>query len=113
MPLLWRQSEPSSAHDTQLRCSFCGKSKDAVRTLLSSPSEYPRAYICNECIEICTVIVQDKEDPFVGNPLASEFFMLVEDWITRESAGLDASQELSRMRSMAQGMFAPTATDVN
>ena len=36
--------------DDSLRCSFCHKSQDVVGKLISSPSDYPRAYICDECI---------------------------------------------------------------
>src|SRR5690242_21533540 len=42
-----------------LRCSFCHKSQDAVAKLLSSPSDYPRAYICDECVAVCNSILED------------------------------------------------------
>src|SRR6202167_3730803 len=42
-----------------LRCSFCHKSQDAVAKLISSPSDYPRAYICDECVSVCTSILED------------------------------------------------------
>jgi hypothetical protein len=42
-----------------LRCSFCHKSEDDVGKLISSPSDYPRAYICNECIVVCNSILRD------------------------------------------------------
>jgi ATP-dependent Clp protease ATP-binding subunit ClpX len=45
--------------DEPLRCSFCHKSQDAVGKLISSPSEFPRAYICDECIAVCTSILED------------------------------------------------------
>jgi len=32
-----------------------------VDKLISSPSEYPRAYICNECITVCEKILQDDK----------------------------------------------------
>ena len=34
-------------------CSFCGRSRDKVRRLVA----WPGAYICDECIELCTEIV--------------------------------------------------------
>ena len=43
----------------QLRCSFCHKSQDAVELLISSPSEYPRAYICDECVGVCVEIISE------------------------------------------------------
>ena len=42
-----------------LRCSFCHKSQDVVGKLISSPSDYPRAYICDECIAVCNSILED------------------------------------------------------
>ena len=39
------------------RCSFCGKSKDAVRKFISGPS----VYICNECITLCNEILAEDE----------------------------------------------------
>src|SRR3989440_1126620 len=42
-----------------LRCSFCHKSQDAVDKLISSPSDYPRAYICDECVAVCNSIPED------------------------------------------------------
>ena len=48
-----------SGSDDNLRCSFCHKSQDAVAKLISSPSDYPRAYICDECVAVCNSILED------------------------------------------------------
>ncbi|MGA9496186.1 MAG: ATP-dependent Clp protease ATP-binding subunit ClpX, partial [Terriglobales bacterium] len=48
-----------SGSDEMLRCSFCHKSQDAVAKLISSPSDYPRAYICDECVAVCNSILED------------------------------------------------------
>jgi len=48
-----------SGSDDVLRCSFCHKSQDAVTKLISSPSDYPRAYICDECVGVCNSILDD------------------------------------------------------
>jgi len=53
--LLVKRSGPEDA----LRCSFCHKSQDVVGKLISSPSDYPRAYICDECIAVCNSILED------------------------------------------------------
>jgi ATP-dependent Clp protease ATP-binding subunit ClpX len=47
--------------DEALRCSFCHKSQDVVGKLISSPSDYPRAYICDECIAVCNSILDDDK----------------------------------------------------
>lgn len=40
----------------QLRCSFCNKTQDQVRKLIAGPG----AYICDECIEICSEIIEEE-----------------------------------------------------
>src|ERR1700719_4597094 len=49
----------SRGTEESLRCSFCHKSQDAVAKLISSPSDYPRAYICDECVAVCNSILED------------------------------------------------------
>jgi ATP-dependent Clp protease ATP-binding subunit ClpX len=43
--------------DTKLYCSFCGKSHREVKKLIAGPT----SFICNECIRICSAIL-DEED---------------------------------------------------
>ncbi len=43
--------------EQKVRCSFCNKSEDQVRKLISGPDG---VYICDECIEICSEIVEDE-----------------------------------------------------
>ena len=45
--------------DDTLKCSFCHKHQSNVLKLVSSPSDYPRAYICDECIAVCNSILED------------------------------------------------------
>lgn len=39
-----------------LKCSFCGKGQEQVRRLVSGPN----VYICDECIELCSEIIEDE-----------------------------------------------------
>ena len=39
-----------------LRCSFCNKTQDQVRKLIAGPG----AYICDECVGICSDIIEDE-----------------------------------------------------
>jgi ATP-dependent Clp protease ATP-binding subunit ClpX len=41
-----------------LKCSFCGKSQDAVRKLIAGPS----VYICDECVQLCNEIILEEWD---------------------------------------------------
>ncbi|MDE3178163.1 MAG: ATP-dependent Clp protease ATP-binding subunit ClpX [Acidobacteriota bacterium] len=51
-----------TGNDEVLRCSFCHKSQDVVRKLISSPDERFRAYICDECVVACNSILE-KDSP--------------------------------------------------
>lgn len=46
----------------RFRCSFCGKPQDQVRKLVAGPKG---VYICDECIEVCSEIIEDE---FNGSP---------------------------------------------
>ena len=48
-----------------LKCSFCGKPQEQVRKLVAGPG----VYICDECIELCTEIVEEE----LGTDEAVEF----------------------------------------
>ncbi|MBR5337005.1 MAG: ATP-dependent Clp protease ATP-binding subunit ClpX [Lachnospiraceae bacterium] len=43
--------------DDKVRCSFCNKTQDQVRKLIAGPNG---AYICDECIEICSEIIEEE-----------------------------------------------------
>jgi hypothetical protein len=115
----------SAKGDNSLRCSFCHKAEGDVGKLISSPSNYPRAYICDECITVCNAIIEDdvpedastalrdaeSETPrnlpheLLTHPLTSEFLASVENWIRQESLGADVAEELAEMRRLATKML--------
>ena len=45
-----------SKYDSNLRCSFCGKSQEYVRKLIAGPG----VYICYECVELCNEILEEE-----------------------------------------------------
>jgi len=50
----------------QVKCSFCGKSQEQVNRIVAGPG----VYICNECIELCSEIIEEEfEDTQVDKPL--------------------------------------------
>jgi len=53
----------SRQREDELRCSFCDKTQSAVAKLVSSPSSYPRAYICEQCIRTCSSAIGDVPAP--------------------------------------------------
>ncbi len=48
----------SNEDKKQMKCSFCGKGQNVVRKLIAGPG----VYICDECINICTSILEDEFD---------------------------------------------------
>jgi ATP-dependent Clp protease ATP-binding subunit ClpX len=49
-------SKRGSDKDSDLLCSFCGKSQSEVKKLIAGPS----VYICDECIELCNDIIAEE-----------------------------------------------------
>lgn len=104
-----------------LLCSFCRKPQSAVGKLVASPGETARAYICDECIAVCTSIVKEDAEqkaepppleeghPLLTHPLASDLLNSLELWIKRESLGEDAAEELAEVRFIAGKMMAEQA----
>ena len=44
--------------ESTLSCSFCGKNQQYVKKLIAGPA----VYICDECIELCSEIIEDDDD---------------------------------------------------
>lgn len=42
--------------DKKVKCSFCGKTQDQVNRIVAGPG----VYICNECIELCSEIIEEE-----------------------------------------------------
>lgn len=49
---------PNYKDEKPLKCSFCGKPQNRVRKLIAGPG----VYICDECIGVCTSILEDELD---------------------------------------------------
>jgi ATP-dependent Clp protease ATP-binding subunit ClpX len=98
-----------------LTCSFCRKPQSAVQKLIASPSESVRAYICDECIAVCTSIVQEdaaqkapvieEGHPLLDHPLASDVFSALELWIKLQSLGQDPTAEIAAVHSLVSQML--------
>ena len=66
----------------QLKCSFCGKTQDQVRKLVAGPG----VYICDECIELCTEIVEEElgteeEVEFKDVPKPKEIHEILDEYV--------------------------------
>lgn len=66
----------------QLKCSFCGKTQDQVRKLVAGPG----VYICDECIDLCTEIVEEElgtveEEDLKEIPKPKEICEILDDYV--------------------------------
>lgn len=66
----------------QLKCSFCGKGQEQVRKLVAGPG----VYICDECIDLCTEIVEEElgteeETEFKEIPKPKEICQILDDYV--------------------------------
>ncbi len=66
----------------QLKCSFCGKTQDQVRKLVAGPG----VYICDECIDLCTEIVEEElgstdTEEFKDVPKPKEICEILDDYV--------------------------------
>ena len=46
-------------NDDQVRCSFCNKTQSQVRKMIAGPNG---TYICDDCVAICTEIIEEELD---------------------------------------------------
>ncbi len=46
--------------EDKIRCSFCGKSQEQVRKMIAGSGN---VYICDECIELCSEILEEELEP--------------------------------------------------
>jgi ATP-dependent Clp protease ATP-binding subunit ClpX len=80
--------------DEPLRCSFCHKSQDVVGKLISSPSDYPRAYICDECIAVCNSILEDdRHDSPYAAPHKLPKPLELKEYLDQYVIGQDATKK--------------------
>ena len=75
---------PTKFDDTkQLRCSFCGKTQEQVKRLIAGPN----VYICDECIELCSEIIEEEleagyeDDELVDMPKPKEIKAHLDEYV--------------------------------
>jgi len=78
----WRILFKFNDEKGQVKCSFCGKTQDQVRKLVAGPG----VYICDECIELCTEIVEEElgneeEFDFKEVPKPAEIYDILNEYV--------------------------------
>ncbi len=57
-PTVGDRTPQRAAAPASLRCSFCHKPGDQVRSIVCGPT--PAVAICDECVEVCGEIVREQ-----------------------------------------------------
>jgi ATP-dependent Clp protease ATP-binding subunit ClpX len=92
----------------QLKCSFCGKNQEQVRKLVAGPG----VYICDECIVLCTEIVEEElgsEDAMelTEIPKPKEICEILDDYVigqdeAKKSLSVAVYNHYKRINSMSK-----------
>jgi len=83
-----KTSGSSGDSKNTLYCSFCGKSQHEVRKLIAGPN----VFICNECVELCTDIIQEEDKSQLvkagedGIPTPTEINGVLDDYVIGQKA---------------------------
>ena len=94
----YNEEMPNREQNRLIRCSFCGKTQEAVERIIAGPG----VYICNECIGVCNNIIEDDlyEDPdmtYTGNdaeelPTPAQIKSVLDEYVIGQE---DAKRTLS------------------
>ena len=79
------------ADNKEYTCSFCGKQKEEVKTLIAGPNQY----ICNECVDLCYDIIHESrsknEETYDGDmPTPDE----IKEFLDAHIIGQDEAKEV-------------------
>ena len=100
-----------------LQCSFCRKTQDAVGKLISSPADFSRSYICDECVQRYTPEDQQylpsapaalpgrPTHCLMRHPDVLLLLAAIERWALAERERGDSDSELADVRRMALAML--------
>ena len=95
----------------KIRCSFCNKTEDQVRKLIAGPSG---VYICDECVEICSEIIEEElEDEYTAED-DQEINLLkpaqIKEFLDEYVIGQD---EAKKAQEAARAAFSGGGTDIS
>ncbi|PYY34567.1 ATP-dependent Clp protease ATP-binding subunit ClpX [Curtobacterium sp. MCJR17_055] len=104
-----------------LKCSFCGKSQKQVQQLIAGPG----VYICDECVELCNEIIEERlaeagEDTGSGEfdlPKPREIFDFLQEYVigqdpAKRALAVAVYNHYKRVRAQGQITAAEDRDDV-
>ena len=80
------------AENKEFKCSFCGKPKNEIKTLIAGPNQY----ICNECIDLCHDIIHEvkskkQESDYKSTTVTPEE---IKEYLDEHVIGQDEAKEV-------------------
>jgi ATP-dependent Clp protease ATP-binding subunit ClpX len=84
-------------NNDQFFCSFCGKNQKEVKKLIAGPS----VYICNECIKLCSEIIEDEEKEKAAETEGIKDFMVPREIKTKLDSYVIEQDRAKKVLSVA------------
>lgn len=103
-----------------LKCSFCGKSQKQVQQLIAGPG----VYICDECVELCNEIIEERQAEKVGEgvadfdlPKPKEIFDFLEEYVigqepAKKALSVAVYNHYKRVRAQDRGEADPEDVEI-
>lgn len=76
--------------EKESRCSFCGKSQNDVKKLISSPTT--STSICDECVEICKEIIKEEQVPTAPTKIDLPLPHIIKEQLDKYVVGQDEAK---------------------
>ena len=103
-----------------LKCSFCGKSQKQVQQLIAGPG----VYICDECVELCNEIIEERQAEKSGEgvadfdlPKPKEIFDFLEEYVigqepAKKALSVAVYNHYKRVRAQGRGDTDPEDVEI-
>ena len=86
--------------ERDIKCSFCGKAQDSVRRIIAGPG----VYICNECVGLCTSIIEEEMREYEEELKQEDFVILTPKEIKDKLDEYVIGQDLAK-KSLAVAVY--------
>jgi ATP-dependent Clp protease ATP-binding subunit ClpX len=104
-----------------LKCSFCGKTQKQVQQLIAGPG----VYICDECVELCNEIIDERQTEHQGGVVADfdvpkprEIYDFLEEYVigqeaAKKSLSVAVYNHYKRVRALSTAQSADANDDID
>jgi ATP-dependent Clp protease ATP-binding subunit ClpX len=104
-----------------LKCSFCGKSQKQVQQLIAGPG----VYICDECVELCNEIIDERQSEHQGAAVADfdlpkpkEIYDFLEEYVigqeeAKKSLSVAVYNHYKRVRALSTPQAVEGSDDID